>query len=212
MPSPPYAHYISMADFIQRCVHMRKTYAQLAVSCLMRLSVEDLKPHLAAPVLCRSQATDGMTAVLAARGEEMLQALVRHNTQGQAWSRHAAATLAAAIDISTRTGLSLLATHGGDTFALQEIVLCVIDEKLGYPDCCWGFAGRGLLQRLFDVNFCCPGVLVIPRHHVPIHQLAVLMVVHPRIGAGSALQCLDADVLRYISVMAFAEPGTLGGI
>ena len=88
-----------------------------------------------------------------------------------------------------------------------------LDMMLGYPDCCWGWTGPGVLRDLVRTSFMSmtPGFL-LPVSRWPQHQLALLMATHARLGAGSGLCDFDSELLRTVLELAVgssASPSSL---
>lgn len=83
-----------------------------------------------------------------------------------------------------------------------------VDTLLGYPDCCWGWCGPGVLRDLVRSSFLAmvvgPQFHLLPKSAWPRHCEAVMMARSPRLGARAALGLLDDDLLRAILRLAVA--------
>lgn len=92
---------------------------------------------------------------------------------------------------------------------LLDLLYTQLDFLLGYPDCCWGWTGPGVLRELMHTSFYAmispPTILFVPRSAWPLHQLALLMARHPRLGARSGLRDTDEHILRLALLLA-VEP------
>lgn len=93
---------------------------------------------------------------------------------------------------------------------LVNVLHSHIDTLLGYPDCCWGWQGPGVLRDLVRSSFMAmispPHVSLISKSKWPLHEEAVAMARHERLGKDALLGSLDSDVLCYILHLA-KNPG-----
>ena len=91
---------------------------------------------------------------------------------------------------------------------LEEFMHTNLDLLLGYPDCCWGWRGPGILRDLLQTSFhtlvSSQVVSLIPKSQWPQHTIAFLMTNHPRLGSNSPLHSCDRDLLHVILCMVIA--------
>ena len=88
------------------------------------------------------------------------------------------------------------------THASLKRVLChTMNVILGYPDCCWGWKGPGIMQRILCRNFVIVKSSIdflVPRCGIPSSLQAFCMGMHERLGEKSRVKVLVDDVLRII--------------
>lgn len=84
----------------------------------------------------------------------------------------------------------------------RHMMRAMTDSMLGFPECCWGFHGSGVLRGLLTSSFHAfvihNDVNLVSKHTWPAHKLALLMSTHARLGRDSHLTDLDGEVMQYI--------------
>lgn len=85
---------------------------------------------------------------------------------------------------------------------LRGIMHALTDSMLGFPDCCWGWHGSGVLRELISSSFYAlmlrSTVNLVPKLEWHEYQLAMLMTTHTRLGISSPARDIDSEILRYI--------------
>lgn len=90
----------------------------------------------------------------------------------------------------------------GDYNSLKRVLHETVDKYLGFPDCCWGWSGSGILQTILQRNF----VYMSPttndltsKFAIPIMMLAFFMGTHKRLGEHSRVSGFVDDIMILIS-------------
>lgn len=85
---------------------------------------------------------------------------------------------------------------------IRGVMRAIADSMLGFPDCCWGWHGSGVLRELLSTSFYAfvyPASLnLVPKCKWPLHEVAMMMCTHTRLGRKSPLHDVDSEILRYI--------------
>jgi hypothetical protein len=88
--------------------------------------------------------------------------------------------------------------------SLKRVLIDTMNIVLGYPDCCWGWKGPGIMQRILCRNFVIVKSSIdflVPRFQIPSSLQAFCMGLHDRLGEKSQVKVLVDDVLRIILSM-----------
>ena len=135
--------------------------------------------------------------ILRRQGVQILLAAVKHAPGGLEWAHCANDALVFALKASTCS----YAWHFKRFIlsVLIEILNSQLDCLLGYPDCCWGWTGPGVLRDLVSSSFHAmispPRVLFVAKTKWPLHMVALLMARHPRLGAKSGIRDVDEHLV-----------------
>ena len=124
------------------------------------------------------------------------------------WARDANDTLVITLKATSHAYLCHVRSVVADELSL--ILSAQLDTLLGYPDCCWGWGGAGVLRDLLRTSFhtfATPTHMnIVPKSQWPHHVLALLMATHPRLGAGSGLCGLDSELFRVVLALVLSPP------
>lgn len=133
-------------------------------------------------------------------GPRVLHTTARSNPEHWQWAQDA--NLYIVFALKSALSAYMCETTRQSIDETRHMMRAMTDSMLGFPDCCWGFHGTGVLRELLTSSFhACvvPNeVILISKHTWPMHQIALLMSTHARLGCNAPLHHLDAEVIQYI--------------
>ena len=191
----PVADYDSLDDYVQLVHKARQAYSGLLMqdltSCCGKKGLDAQK--------CSWSRTRR-------EGAKVLLETVKRAPMAETWALCANDALVFALKSST-----CAFAWKAQRFMLTELLdllCCQLDFLLGYPDCCWGWTGPGVLRELVSTSFHAmispPKVRFVAKTRWPLHMAALLMARHQRLGAQSGLRDMDEHILCLMLQLAVA--------
>lgn len=151
---------------------------------------------------------------LARGGAQVLLRAVKGGTDAADWAEDSNDFVVFALKASLFAYLAN--SHSPCLNEVRGMLTTHVDTLLGYPDCCWGWCGPGVLRDLVRSSFLAmvagPSFHLLPKTAWPRHCEAVLMARSARLGARAAIGCLDDGLLCAILRLVVAPEASCASV
>lgn len=200
----------SFAEFVERALKCRSDAHEMVSSCLPVILFQIRNTVLKSKLACTFDTFWQLQHIvdktlLKNRLEKCLNELTEYDYL--LWCEQKSKSITEMIFTCIRTYIFSTRSFGVDfsNETLTSLILHILDEFIGYPDCCWGFESNGIFEEIvnnsfYKFSFWSPYsyCLFFPKHIWPQYILAMVMSQHRRLGEESMLALLDENIVRKI--------------
>ena len=197
-------------DFVDRAIKCRQDAQEIIGTCLPTILFQVRSTILKSKLACTFDTFWQLQHIvdrtlLKTRLEKCFNELTEYDYL--LWCEQKSKSVTEMIFTCIRTYIFSTRSFGVDFSheTVTSLSMHILDEFIGYPDCCWGFDSNGILEEIVTNSFYkfCFGhfnssSIFFPKHIWPQYILALMMSQHKRLGGGSMIGLLDENIMRKI--------------